>query len=53
VQVKIDDLYTKMMEALGKYLSPTMVNDLTGILNDAQRTQSATATTAAPAAGTP
>lgn len=37
VQDKIDQLYTKMTEALGKYLSPTMVNDLTGILNRALR----------------
>ncbi len=51
VQSKIDQLYAKMREALGKYLSPNLVNELTQILNNARRTQPATATTA-PAART-
>jgi len=46
VQAKIDQLYAKMTEALGTYLSPTMVNELTTILNDARRNQPATTTPA-------
>ena len=37
VQSRIDQLYAKLREALGKYLSPGLVNELTGVLNDAQR----------------
>ncbi|MBC8350641.1 MAG: hypothetical protein H8E66_01560 [Planctomycetes bacterium] len=46
VQARIDQLYAKLREALGKYLSPGMVNELTGILNDARRGQPAAAITA-------
>jgi hypothetical protein len=49
VQARIDQLYAKLRETLGKYLSPGMVNELTTILNDARRNQPATAK-AAPAA---
>ncbi|MCA9121461.1 MAG: hypothetical protein H6822_16150 [Planctomycetaceae bacterium] len=37
VQSRIDQLYAKMREALGKYLSPSLVNSLTNTLNDARR----------------
>lgn len=37
VQALIDQLYAKMREALGKYLSPRMIDELTAILNDARR----------------
>jgi hypothetical protein len=37
VQARIDSLYKKLREALGKYLSPNLVNELTNILNNAQR----------------
>ncbi|MCB9873738.1 MAG: hypothetical protein H6821_06120 [Planctomycetaceae bacterium] len=37
VQARIDQLYAKLREALGKYLSPGLVNSLTNILNDANR----------------
>ena len=42
VQSLIDvQLYGKMRETLGKYLLPSMVNELTNILNDARRKQPA------------
>ena len=44
VQDRIDQLYAKMTEALGKYLSPAMVNELTTILNEARRNPPAVAT---------
>ena len=37
VQARIDQLYAKLREALGTYLSPSMVNTLTNTLNDARR----------------
>jgi vacuolar-type H+-ATPase subunit I/STV1 len=46
VQARIDQLYAKLREALGKYLSPGTVNELTNILNDARRGQPANAKTA-------
>lgn len=36
VQARIDQLYAKLREALGKYLSPGLVNELTGVLNAAR-----------------
>ena len=45
VQDRIDQLYAKLRESLGKYLSPNMVNELTSILNDALRKQPAAART--------
>ncbi len=37
VRKRIDELYKNMTEALGKYLSPGLVNELQEILNDAMR----------------
>lgn len=45
VQDRIDQLYAKLRETLGKYMSPNMVNELTTILNDARRKQPAAAKT--------
>ncbi len=44
VQARIDQLYAKMREALGKYLSPNLVNELTRVLNDARQNPTAAAT---------
>jgi hypothetical protein len=43
VQARIDHLYGKLREALGKYLSPSLVNNLTKVLNDARRNSPAAA----------
>ncbi|HUG68737.1 MAG TPA: hypothetical protein VMM76_13360 [Pirellulaceae bacterium] len=45
VQDRIDQLYAKLRETLGKYLSPNLVNELTTILNDARRKSPAAART--------
>jgi hypothetical protein len=48
VQSRIDQLYARLREALGKYLSPNLTNELTRVLNDARRKQPEAVTAVGP-----